>query len=302
MAQSQAMGRLILQLNPRVDLKLVPIESDGDRVRDHPLARFGGKGLFTRNIEVAISDGHASNDHPDIAIHSFKDLPTQETPGLIIAATPPRAAVEDVLIARDAETIEDLPEGAVVGTCSPRRKSQLLRLRPDFKVVHLRGNVQTRMNKVLVEKSLDATLLAAAGLHRVGLAEHARKVIPVEQVLPACGQGALAVQCRGDDHITMRRCLPLNCAESGQAVAAERTVAAALKADCHSPVAIYAECLEGNQLRLRARVLSTDGTQCAEAEATGPSSKSKDLCKQVSQSLLDQGARELLDAAARESE
>lgn len=296
MAQSEAIGKQIHQFNPRVSLQLVPIESEGDQVLDHPLAQIGGKGLFTRNIETALCDGKIA----DIAVHSLKDLPTQETPGLLIVATPPRAPVHDVLISRGPTTIDELPPGAVVGTCSPRRKAQLLRRRPDLQIVHLRGNVQTRLRKVLEEKVMDATLLAAAGLGRLGLGEHAANAIPVDQMLPACGQGALAVQCRVDDHTTVRRCMPLNDAATSIAVNAERSVAAALGADCHSPVAILAQLIDANTLRLRARVLSTDGTQCAEVDLTGPSKKLRPLVEEVTASLIAQGAKALLEKAARD--
>ena len=296
MVQSETIGKQIHQFNPRVSLNLVPIESEGDQVLDHPLAAIGGKGLFTRTIETALSSKTA-----DIAVHSLKDVPTDETPGLVIVATPPRAPVHDVLITRGAESIDQLPEGAIVGTCSPRRKAQLLRLRPDLKIVNLRGNVQTRMRKVLEEKVMDATLLAAAGLGRLGLGEQAKNAIPVEQVLPACGQGALAVQCRVDDHITVRRCMPLNDAATSIAVNAERAVAAALGADCHSPVAILAELTDANTLRLRARVLSTDGKHCAEVDLSGPSKKSRPLIEQATASLIEQGAKSLLEQAAREN-
>jgi hydroxymethylbilane synthase len=210
--------------------------------------------------------------------------------------------VHDVLIARGPKTIAELPEGAVVGTCSPRRKAQLLRVRCDLQIVNLRGNVQTRLRKVLEDKAMDATLLAAAGLGRLGLGEHAANAIPVEQVLPACGQGALAVQCRVDDHITVRRCMPLNDAATSIAVNAERSVAAALGADCHSPVAILAELVDANTLRIRARVLSTDGTQCAEVDLSGPSKKLRPLVEEAVASLIAQGAKALLEQAAREGD
>ncbi|MBI1368151.1 MAG: hydroxymethylbilane synthase [Planctomycetes bacterium] len=299
MAQSESVGKIINRLNPRVALRLVPIESDGDRILDHPLARFGGKGLFTRNVEMALLDGKEA----DIAVHSLKDLPTDETPALRIVAIPSRAPVHDVLISREAQRIEDLPQGATVGTCSPRRRAQVLRLRPDLNIVNLRGNVETRLRKVLEEKTVDATLLAAAGLMRLGLVEHTRKPIPLDEVLPACGQGALAIQCRLDDHITMRRCAPLNDVATSEAVSCERHLAAALGADCHSPLAVLAEnATAGNhQVRLRARVLSLDGKTCLEIDMTGPVGRSKVICAEAAAELIRQGARELLAAAAKEA-
>jgi hydroxymethylbilane synthase len=292
--QSETVGQLLARLSPRVSMRLVTMESEGDKITDHPLAAFGGKGLFTRSIEQALLDGKA-----DIAVHSFKDLPTEPTPGLVIAATLRRYPVNDVLIARDAERIEDLPKNAVVGTCSPRRAAQVLRIRGDLKIVAMRGNVESRLRKVLEEETVDATLLAAAGLMRLGLDQHAANIIPAEQVLPACAQAALAVQCRADDHVTLRRCMPLNDAATSVCVHAERQVVGELGADCHSPVAVYAEILAHDEMRIRARVLLPDGSRCVEAEATGPVRLNRKLCHQVAISLLDQGARQMLQEAAK---
>lgn len=291
-AQAEGVGRLIHRQHPRVGMELIPLDSEADRIPDHPLAKYGGKGLFTRSIDRAVLQKQA-----DIAVHSLKDLPTESTPGLVIVATPKRLPAHDVLIAPEARSIDELPEGARVGTSSPRRRGQLLRLRPDLEVVPLRGNVETRIAKVLDRREVDATLLAAAGLERLGLSEHATCPIPVEQVLPAAGQGALAVQIRLDDHISMRRCMPLNDAMTGIAVNAERQVVAALEADCHSPVAVLAEPAEDQQLRLRARVLSPDGSACAEADETGTTKNLRALTDRVVNRLVQQGARQMLREA-----
>ncbi len=291
--QSRAVGERLNQLNPRVGMRLVELESDGDRVKDHPLANFGGKGLFTRSIEDAVLDGRA-----DIAVHSLKDIPTEETTGLVLAAIPARRPAHDVLIARNANTIEELPSNAVVGTCSPRRAAQLLRIRNDLKIVPLRGNVDTRIRKVLEEGEMDATLLAAAGLLRLGLDEHAANAIPISQILPAAGQGAVAIQCRADDHTTVRRCLRLNDSNTTLAVGAERRIAAALGADCHSPLAAYAECFPVNGIRLTARVLAPDGSQCLEASEEGSTRAVSDLVDDMANQLIAQGATEILAKAA----
>lgn len=291
-AQSEFLGNILDGLNPRVSMRLVPLQSEGDQVKDGPLAAVGGKGLFTNTIEQAVLDETA-----DIAIHSMKDLPTELTMGLIIVATPQRAPSHDVLIARDATTIEELPKGATVGTCSPRRSAQLLRLRPDLKIVPLRGNVETRLNKVLKDKEIDATLLAAAGLLRLGLAKHTKNPIPFDQVMPAAAQGALAVQCRVDDHITVRRCMPLNDAGCGITVNAEREVVGALNAGCFSPIAATAEQISMQEFRVRARVLSLDGKKCAEADVTGPIKRLRGICREVVESLQSQGAQKILDKA-----
>jgi len=292
--QSQSIGDRLHRLNSRVELTLLPLESDGDRVLDHPLSSVGGKGLFTRAIERALLEKRA-----DIAVHSLKDVPVDDaTPGLIIAATPPRMPVHDVLIARTAARIDDLPHGARVGTCSPRRASQLLRLRSDLQIVPLRGNVESRIAKVLETGEFDATLLAAAGLARLGLTEHTN-AIPLEQVLSAAGQGALAVQVRVDDHVSLRRCMPINDAATAVATNTERQVVAALDADCHSPIAVLAELTDNQTMRLRARVLSPDGADCAEADESAPAQSAAKLCKSVIDALLKQGAREILRQATR---
>lgn len=296
-AQSQDVGQRLQAMNPKVQMRLVPLKSEGDKVPDRPLASFGGKGLFTRGIERALLDKRA-----DIAVHSLKDQPTDGTRGLVTVATPTRFPAHDVLIARDASRIEDLPEGATVGTSSPRRKAQLLHVRPDLHVVPLRGNVGTRIDKVFEQKQVDATLLAAAGLLRLGMSEHLDNAVPVDQVLPAASQGALAVQCRVDDHITMRRCMPLNDANTGTLVNTEREVVAALNADCHSPLAVLAEFTEDGQIRLRARVLSHDGRERLHEDHSAPVKRIDDMLRTVIDALLQQGARRLLEQAARDAE
>jgi hydroxymethylbilane synthase len=294
MAQSESIGRWLNRLNPRVEMRLVGLESEGDRVIDHPLAAVGGKGLFTRAIEQALLEGKA-----DIAVHSLKDMPTQPTAGLVIAAIPRRLPVHDVLIARKAATIHDLPHSASIGTCSPRRQAQLLKLRGDLRVSPMRGNVDTRLRKVLDEQQFDGTLLAAAGLIRLGLDAGAQAAIPVEEVLPAAGQGALAIQCRVDDHISLRRCMPLNDAATSLLVNAERQLVADLQADCHSPLAVLAQEAGRNQLRIRARVLSPDGATCLEADLSGPTKSVRKLCRTMADQLLSQGARQILQDAAK---
>lgn len=292
--QSESIGQRLKGLNPRVGLRLVPLESEGDRVIDHPLAAVGGKGLFTRAIEQALLEGKA-----DIAVHSLKDLPTEPTPGLVIASIPRRLPVHDVLISRHGGGLDGLPQGAAIGTCSPRRQAQVLRLRPDLKVSPMRGNVDTRIKKVLDEHRFDATLLAAAGLARLGLDRHAGSPLTVDQVLPAAGQGALAVQCRADDHICLRRCMPLNDAATSLAVTAERQVVADLGADCHSPLAVLAEVVGLRELRIRVRVLAPDGSACLEADQTGPAKTARKLCGLIAERLIAGGARQILHDAAR---
>jgi len=303
LAQANAVARVLAGLNPDIQVDLLPLSSAGDQpdaeapVDTGEIPPVGGKGRFTRNIEAAVLDGRA-----DLAVHSLKDLPVHDTPGLIVAAFPRRGDARDCLISRHPGDLAALPEGAVVGTGSLRRAAQLTRLRPDLRIVPIRGNVETRLSKVLhprstgadAAESLDATLLAVAGLQRNGMAEHANRPLPPELMLPAPGQGALAVQCRADDHVTLRRLLPLNDADTAACVSAERQVAAALAADCHSPLGVLAELDERKHLHLRARVLTADGGQCVSAGWRMPAAAARRLVRELTQQLLNEGAHDLL--------
>lgn len=279
-------------MHPRLAVEYVWIESEGDQLTNQSLAASGGKGLFARAVERALLAGEA-----DIAIHSLKDLPTTNTPGLTTVAIPPRADARDCLITHHAATtIEDLPHNAVIGTASPRRAAQLLQRRSDLDMQLLRGNVDTRLRKVLEEKQVDATLLAAAGLARCGLDEYAKLPLDPDIMLPAAGQGALAVQCRIDDSVSMGRCLPMNHAATSAAVHCERAVIAGLSGDCHSPIAVYAQPLEpgGQQYRLRAAVWAPDGSQCARIDVESAFNNLSKAAAQAVAALKDQGAEQLL--------
>ena len=294
-AQAQVVGRALQRLHPQVELEFVWIESEGDRQLGRTLASSGGKGLFARAVERALLTGEA-----DVAVHSLKDLPTQLTPELTLAAIPRRGDARDCLIAPEAATIAALPPEAVVGTASPRRCAQLLHLRPDLQVTLLRGNVETRLRKVLEQHEVDATLLSVAGLKRAGLARYADQPIDPELILPAAGQGALAIQCRQDDHVALSRCLPLNDPGTSAAVHFERDVVAGLGGTCHSPIAVYARPTGAGAaaFALRARVLSPDGLTCLDTKplraATG---QLAGAARRMVQALLDQGAAAVLHAA-----
>lgn len=292
--QSQAVGDFLQSLNPRVQVEYVFIESDGDKIRNHPLAALGGKGLFTRNIEHALLTERA-----DIAVHSYKDLPTENTPGLVVAATPGRRDPRDVLISHHGQTIENLPHGATIGTCSSRRAAQMLTLRPDLHIEPLRGNVDTRLTKIFGERQFDGTLLALSGLQRLGIEDHNNAALNTAAVLPACAQGALAIQCRADDHVTIRRLLPLNDSVTNTAVSAERQIASGLNTDCHSPIAALAELTAPNEFRIRVRVLSRDGATCLSADETTPAKHVRKTCDTMIENLLKQGAAELLAQATQ---
>jgi hydroxymethylbilane synthase len=302
--QAEQIGARLSRLHPNLTVQYHWIESEGDQDQSSSLADRGGKGLFTRAIERALLEGKA-----DLAVHSLKDLPAQDTAGLSIAAVPAREDVRDCMIARDGLTaVEQLPPGAVVGTSSPRRAAQLLRVRPDLQMALMRGNVETRLNKVLQADggpTFDATLLAAAGLNRLELTQYSQTPLSLVQMLPAACQGALAIQCRSDDHVTLTRCLPLNDPSASTAVHAERQVVAGLGADCHSPLAVLAEPVridpekvkrnaDAHWFRLRVRVLAHDGKQCLEVDETVKTKDLRRLVKKVVKDLMDRGARPLL--------
>lgn len=301
--QAEMVGRGLSRLNPHLEVRYLWVESEGDKVKTGPLSAVGGKGLFTKAVERIILAGDA-----DIAVHSMKDMPAdEETPGLQIAAVPMRADIRDVMIGQSGPiVIDDLKQGGNVGTSSPRRAAQLRRLRPDLSMHVIRGNVDTRIEKVMGDMPLhDATLLALAGLKRLGRTEHIAKPLPVEQVLPAASQGALGIQCRRDDHVSLTRLLPLNNPATSTAIHAERAVVAGLGADCHSSIAVLAEQInpaesqakrnaDSHWFRLRARVLSADGSTMLEADEQCKTRDLRRLVKQIIKDLEAQGARELL--------
>ncbi len=290
-AQAERVGAALGKLHPTLNVQFRWIESQGDRLMDRPLHDVGGKGLFTREVDRVLLDQKA-----DLAVHSLKDLPAGDTPGLAIAAIPKRHDPRDVLVSAERfASIHDLPEGAVVGTSSPRRKAQLLRLRPDLQIELLRGNVPTRIERVLdPESAYQATLMAAAGLKRLKLQEHLDHPVATDTVLPAACQGALALVCRSDDHVTLTRCLPLNHSVSAAEVHAERQLLRILRADCHTPVAVFAEQTEPDRFRLRAEVLSADGGRHIAIDETATARSLRKVVRAAGQKLLDQGADEIL--------
>ena len=238
-------------------VQIVPIKTSGDRIQDRPLAEVGGKGLWTKELDQALLAGEI-----DFCGHSMKDVESDRPDSIHIAAIRPRGDVRDRLIG--AESIDALPEGATVGTSSPRRKAQLLAKRPDLNIVPLRGNVETRLAKVR-EGDVDATLLASVGLKRLGLMD-VGVAVPVEVLLPAPGQGALGMECRSDDHLTQSILTTINNQISFSAVMAERAFTRALGGTCHSPVAALA-LLDDGELAMRAQIFSEDGQEMVEEKA-----------------------------------
>jgi hydroxymethylbilane synthase len=272
-----------------VEVELVPITTQGD-VKAGPLGKIGGEGLFTKELQRALVAGEI-----DLAVHSLKDLPTAPVEGLALAAVPQRESTADVLVSPNSPSVEDLPSVARVGTGSLRRAAQLLHLRPDLIVEGIRGNVETRLAK-LDAGQLDAIILAEAGLVRLGLEARISCIIPHTAMLPAVGQGALGIEARADDTRTLDRIAPLNHDDSFQAVIAERTLLAALRAGCLAPVGAWGR-VEGDSLLLDAAVLSPDGARRITANGAAEPSAAVTLGMEVAEQLLAQGAAELIAAS-----
>ena len=263
------------------------ITTSGDRISDKPLRDFGGKGLFTKEIDEALLAGVV-----DLAVHSIKDLPSRLPEGLIIAAVLPRADVRDAFISAKAGSLAALPPGAVIGTSSLRRAAQLRRRRPDLRVVDFRGNVETRLRK-LGEGRADATLLALAGLERLGLAAHATAIFSTDEMLPAVGQGAIGVTCRSDDHATRARLDALNDLASATAIACERAFLARLDGSCKTPIAGYAE-IEKGRLRFRGLILTPDGSEWFETELIGGADRAESIGTEAGGDLLERAGPDFI--------
>ncbi len=258
--------------HPGLEMELVPIRTTGDRVQNRQLAEIGGKGLFTKEIEEALLDGRI-----DLAVHSLKDMETLLPDGLTIGCVLPRDDPRDVLVSRNGASLKALPAGARIGTASLRRRAQLLRLRPDLTLLPIRGNVGTRLAK-LAAGEFDALPLALCGLERLGQADVASEIFEASVILPAVGQGALAVECRADDAAVLQLLAPINDADSAVCVAAERAMLAALDGSCRTPIAGLATIIdagieagiEAGQLSLEALLLSPDGAAERRGRVTGP--------------------------------
>lgn len=263
MWQAEHVAQRLREAWPGLEVELVPFVTEGDRTLDKPLPEIGGKGLFTVELEAALLSGRI-----DLAVHSLKDLPTDDPAGLTVAAVTEREDPRDAWICPDGHSLNDLPRGAVVGTSSLRRGSQLLRQRPDLVIRSIRGNVETRIRKVQ-EGDYDAGVLALAGLHRLGITDRAASLLPLDTMLPAPGQAALGVQTRADDPAVRRLVeAALDHAPTRAAVTAERQFLAALGGGCSAPIAALGT-IEDGRLHLRGRVVSTDGARTVEATAEG---------------------------------
>ena len=277
---------------PQSAFTIVPIKTTGDRILDRPLKEVGGKGLFTREIENALLQ-----DGIDIAVHSMKDMPTIQPPGLIIDTILPREDVRDGFVSLKAEGLADLPSGSVIGSSSLRRRAQVILRRPDLQLVEFRGNVQTRLKK-LADGVADATFLAIAGLHRLGLDDIARNPIAPDDMLPAIAQGAIGVERRGDDDAVAELLAAINCPTSFLRVAAERALLAGLDGSCETPIAGLAE-LTGDamtgRLVLRGEVLRPDGSARIAGMREGPASDAVAMGADLAREILERAPAGFLD-------
>ena len=270
--------------------ELVEVTTEGDTNRA-PLASMGGAGVFVGALREALLEGRV-----DLAVHSLKDLPTTPADGLTVAAVPPRLDPRDALVARDGLTLGELPSAAKVGTGSPRRAAQLHALGLGLDVRGIRGNVDTRLGKV-ASGELDAVVLARAGLQRIGRDAVVTELLDPLQMLPAPGQGALALECRSDDLEVVAACARLDDAPTRAAVTAERQVLAALEAGCSAPLGALAEVVEGDdgdELWLRAVVLRTDGGVSIRRSASGPVDRAATIAADLAAQMLDEGAADLM--------
>ncbi|KAB7667514.1 hydroxymethylbilane synthase [Plesiomonas shigelloides] len=287
--QAEHVRQLLCAQHPDLEVTLVPMVTKGDVILDTPLAKVGGKGLFVKELELALLEQRA-----DIAVHSMKDVPVEFPDGLGLVCICERDDPHDALVSNHYDSLDALPQGAIVGTSSLRRQCQLRAARPDLHIKDLRGNVGTRLNK-LDNGEYDAIILAAAGLRRLGLEARIRARLSVQQSLPAVGQGAIGIECRLDDARVRALLAPLNHADTADRVVAERAMNNRLQGGCQVPIGSYAE-LTGDQLYLRALVGAPDGSRLLQAEIRGPRTEAEQLGSALAEQLLDAGAGSILSA------
>jgi hydroxymethylbilane synthase len=285
--QTEFVATRLTRRQPGLRYGLVPVATVGDRDVTTPLPEIGGKGVFTEELERDLLAGAI-----DAAVHSLKDVPVEPTPGLTLIVIGPRADARDVLVAREALTLATLPPGAMVGTCSTRRMAQLRAARPDVALAPLRGNVDTRVRKALAGE-YDAILIAAAGVDRLGLADAVRERLGMDTVLPAPGQGALAVQCRADDTVALATLTAIADADVTAATSAERAFLAGLGGGCDAPIAAYAVARQGVMV-LNGLVASPDGRSVVRVQRVGPARDAADIGARLAEQALAGGAVELI--------
>ena len=285
--QSNHIADRIRKQYPNCNVTLNKIVTKGDRILDVPLAKIGGKGLFTKELETVLFDGEI-----DLAVHSLKDMPTQLPPGLALTAITERANAGDAFVSNKYNRIEDLPQGATIGTSSLRRRAQILAVRPDLKIIDLRGNVDTRIKK-LDEGNMEGIILAAAGLQRLGYGDRIKEIIPKEYCLPAVGQGALAIETRADDEVVRAMLSFLNDEPTKQATDAERAFLGLVEGGCQVPIGVYAE-VTGENINIEAIIASLDGKTILRDTIKGSAQESVSLGEELGNRMLNAGGKKIL--------
>lgn len=291
--QAEHVAALLRAAHTGLDVVLVPMTTQGDRILDRPLANIGGKGLFIKELELAMAEHRA-----DIAVHSMKDVPSELPEGMILAAMLPRADPRDAFVSLRHDEFARLPQGARVGTSSLRRQCQLKYARPDLDLVTLRGNVDTRLRK-LEEQHYDAIILAAAGLIRLGLESRITQYFDCAQSVPAVGQGIIGIECRADDDRNIALVRALNDTEAWQCCLAERAFAQRLEGSCQSPIAGFAT-LDGEQLQLHGVIGSPDGREVYRGAHAGSIDNASAIGVALAETLLKDGAGQLLHRLRQE--
>jgi hydroxymethylbilane synthase len=292
--QAEHVASLLRAAHPGLTVELVPMTTQGDRVQDRALAEVGGKGLFVKELEVAMQEGRA-----DIAVHSMKDVPSELPPGFCITAALPRANARDAFISRKYTSFAALPNGARVGTSSPRRQAQLRHARRDLRLELLRGNVDTRLRR-LDEGGLDAILLACAGLERLGIGHHVTEQLDLELSLPAVGQGVIGIECREDDDASRSALAALHHEDTYTRLRAERAFAATLGGSCHSPIAAHAT-LDQGLLTVRGFIGAPEGDETYRDRISGAPADAESLGRALAARMQSSGAETLLERLRREA-
>lgn len=288
--QAEHVASLLRQHHAGLQVELLPLVTEGDRILDRPLATIGGKGLFLKELERALLNGEA-----DLAVHSMKDVPVEMTPGLVVDVVLERANPFDALLGREGQTLDELPAGARIGSSSLRRQCQLLAARPDLRVLDLRGNVNTRISK-LQQGDYEAIILACAGLERLGLDHLVTETLKPPDWLPASTQGTIGVQYKFDDERTRDFLLPLDHADTAIRTRAERGVARMLQGSCQVPLAVFAQ-LQAGQLTIDALVGEPDGSQVLRCKKQSKIGELEELVSTVAEDLLRQGAGQIISRA-----
>ena len=289
LTQSNAVAAMLRAAAPDLDVDIEIIHTKGDKILDAPLSKIGDKGLFTRELEVALLEGRI-----DLAVHSLKDLPTELPEGLALGCVPEREDPRDVFVSADYASLDALPHGATIGTSSLRRRAQLLAYRPDLNIVDLRGNVETRLRKAL-EKHIDGTVLARAGIVRIGRAEAIRCVIPENVMVPATAQGALGIEVRAGDARVLEIVSHIHHARTSAEVTAERACLRALEGGCQVPIGSLARVI-GASLTLAACVCSLDGADVLRTTVEGPADEAEALGASAAETLRAMGAADIIAA------